>query len=77
MKSDEVVRALVDRGGVIGVEAAPNTTCSPKRATHNIDAVMDHVEYLIDLVGIDNVALGPDVIFGPHPCGGPLWRDGR
>jgi membrane dipeptidase len=66
MKSDEVVRALVDRGGVIGVEAAPNTTCSPKRATHNIDAVMDHVEYLIDLVGIDNVALGPDVIFGPH-----------
>lgn len=66
MKSDEVVRALVDRGGVIGVEAAPNTTCSPKRATHNIDAVMDHVEYLIDLVGVDNVALGPDVIFGPH-----------
>lgn len=66
MKPDDVLRALVDRNGVIGVEAAPNTTLSPKQETHNLDSVMEHVEYLIHLVGIDHVAFGPDLIFGDH-----------
>lgn len=66
MKPDSLVKELADNGGVIGVEAAPNTTCSATHPRHNIDAVMDHVEYLLDLVGIDHVAFGPDVIFGSH-----------
>ena len=31
-----------------------------------LEAVMDHFRYLVDLVGIDHVAFGPDTLFGDH-----------
>ena len=65
MKDDATLRALAAKGGVIGVEAAPHTTQQPGR-THDIDAVMAHVEYCIQLIGIDHVGLGPDTLFGHH-----------
>jgi len=33
---------------------------------HNIESVMEHFEYVVDLVGIDHVAFGPDTFFGDH-----------
>lgn len=27
---------------------------------------MEHLEYLIDLVGVEHVGLGPDTFFGDH-----------
>jgi membrane dipeptidase len=66
MKSDEVIRALATRGGVIGIEAAPHTTLSQSHPEHSVESVMEHVAYCIDLVGIDHVALGPDTNFGDH-----------
>ncbi|MFJ7832168.1 dipeptidase [Peribacillus sp. NPDC097284] len=67
MKSDEVLKACADKGGIIGVCAAPNTTLSSKNPNdHTIEAVMEHLEYLIELVGVDHVGLGPDTFFGDH-----------
>ncbi|WP_394237173.1 dipeptidase [Niallia oryzisoli] len=67
MKSDEVLKACAEKGGVIGVCAAPNTTLSAKNPNeHTIESVMEHLEYLIDLVGVDHVGLGPDTFFGDH-----------
>ena len=66
LKDDVLLRAVADTGGVIGVEASPHTTISPTYPRHSIDSVMDHVEYCIDLVGIDHVGLGPDTFFGDH-----------
>lgn len=67
MKPDEVLLACAEKGGVIGVCAAPNTTLSARNPNqHTIESVMEHVEYLIDLVGIDHVGLGPDTFFGDH-----------
>ena len=67
MKPDEVLLACAEKGGVIGVCAAPNTTLSSKNPNeHNIESVMEHLDYLIDLVGIDHVGLGPDTFFGDH-----------
>ena len=67
MKSDEVLKACAAKGGIIGVCAAPNTTLSSKNPNeHSIESVMEHLEYLIDLVGIDHVGLGPDTFFGDH-----------
>lgn len=66
MKPDEVIRALADRGGVIGIEAAPHTTLSPDHPEHSLDSVMDHFTYCVDLVGIEHVAFGPDTLFGDH-----------
>lgn len=67
MKRDEVLLACAEKGGVIGVCAAPNTTLSSKNPNeHTIESVMEHLEYLIDLVGIEHVGLGPDTFFGDH-----------
>jgi membrane dipeptidase len=63
---DEVLRACADKGGVIGVEAAPHTTLTEKRPHHNIESYMEHFEYIKDLVGIDHVAFGPDTLYGDH-----------
>jgi len=66
MKPDEVIRALADRDGVIGIEAAPHTTLSPDHVKHSLDSVMDHFTYCVELVGIDHVGFGPDTLFGDH-----------
>jgi membrane dipeptidase len=66
LKEDDLLRAVADTGGVIGVEASPHTTISPAHPRHSLDSVMDHVEYCIDLVGVDHVAFGPDPFFGDH-----------
>lgn len=68
MVPDDVIIACAKKGGVIGIEAAPHTTCSDKNPEQNIDAFFDHLLYCIDLVGVDHVAFGPDTIYGDH-CG--------
>ncbi|MBE1491355.1 dipeptidase [Plantactinospora soyae] len=66
MKPDDVIRACAERGGVIGIEAAPHTTLSEAHLEHSLDSVMDHFRYCVDLVGIDHVTFGPDTMFGDH-----------
>jgi len=66
MKPDEVIGAVADTGGVIGIEAAPHTTISKEHPEHSIDSVMDHFEYCVDLFGIEHVTFGPDTFFGDH-----------
>jgi membrane dipeptidase len=66
MKPDDVLRAVAATGGVIGVEAAPGSTRVRGRAEHDLDAVMAHMEYIAELVGVDHVGLGPDTFFGDH-----------
>lgn len=66
MKPDEVLVACAERGGVIGIEAAPHTTISPAHPRHDIDSVMDHFTYCVDLMGIDHVTFGPDTLYGDH-----------
>lgn len=66
MKPDDVLRAIADTGGVIGMSAAPHTTLSTAHPLHSIDSVMDHFRYCLDLVGIEHVAFGPDTLYGDH-----------
>ena len=66
LKPDDVIRACAEKGGVIGIEAAPHTTITQKNPRHGIDSFMEHFEYCAELVGIDHVAFGPDALFGDH-----------
>ena len=63
---DRVLKACADKGGVIGIEAAPHTTLTPTHPHHNIEAFMEHFEYIREMVGIDHVAFGPDTLYGDH-----------
>jgi membrane dipeptidase len=66
-KPDDVIRACAERGGVIGLEAAPGTTMvKPDLEEASIATFMRHFEYCVDLVGIDGVTFGPDTFFGDH-----------
>ncbi len=66
LKPDEIIKACAAKGGVIGIEAAPHTTISRKNPQHSLESFMEHFVYCVDLVGIDHVAFGPDVLFGDH-----------
>lgn len=63
---DDVLVACADKGGVIGIEAAPHTTITRKTPRHSIESYMEHFEYIADLVGIDHVSFGPDTVYGDH-----------
>ncbi len=66
MKSDDAIRAVAAGGGLIGIEAAPHTTLTAAHPHHSIESVMEHFEYVADLVGIDHVTFGPDTLYGDH-----------
>jgi membrane dipeptidase len=66
MKPDDVIKACAERGGVIGLEAAPHTTLSKEHPRHSLESVMDHFKYVVELVGIEHVAFGPDTMWGDH-----------
>jgi len=63
-KSDEALRAIADTGGVIGVVALPVFLTPEPAAT--IDHMLDHIDYIANLVGWRHVALGTD-----HPMQAP------
>ncbi|QAY65897.1 dipeptidase [Paenibacillus protaetiae] len=58
-KSDEELRAIAATGGVIGVFAMPWFVHGDPQAT-TIDHVLDHIDYIVSLVGTDHVAIGTD-----------------
>ena len=67
MLPDDVLKTIAEKGGVIGVEAggfAPRTEQHPEAT---IECILDHIKYLIDLLGVDHVGGGPDTFWGDHP----------
>lgn len=66
LKPDDVLRACAEKGGVVGIEAAPHTTLTERHRRHSIESFMEHFEYCVDLVGIDHVTFGPDALYGDH-----------
>ena len=62
--SDEVLKALAKKGGVIGVIGCPHTTSSKNYPRQSIESFFEHFEYIVNLIGIDHVAFGVDVFYG-------------
>lgn len=58
-KSDEELRAIAATGGVIGIFAMPWFVHADPEGT-TLDHVLDHMEYVIRLVGVDHVGIGTD-----------------
>ncbi len=61
-KDDTVIRRLAERGGVIGTNAFPNHYPAGFEAT--VDDFVTAMEYLIDLIGVEHVAIGTDFCMG-------------
>ena len=66
MKPDDQIKACAEKGGVFGIEAAPHTTLTNQHRQHSLESVMEHFEYVANLVGIDHAGFGPDTLYGDH-----------
>jgi membrane dipeptidase len=55
--SDEQIRMIGERAGVIGVNCI---LVSPKEEESTLDHYVDHIEHIVNLIGIDSVGIGFD-----------------
>jgi membrane dipeptidase len=55
--TDEMIQAMAERGGVMGMNFAPSFV-HPTQAT--VQGVVDHIDHIVDLVGPDHIGLGSD-----------------
>ncbi|TFG97130.1 diguanylate cyclase [Candidatus Thorarchaeota archaeon] len=66
MVPDDVLQSIAECGGLIGIEAAPGYTATNEEPVPSIDTYMKHLEYCVNLMGIDHVGCGPDTLYGDH-----------
>ena len=64
-KPDEVIRAIADTGGYIGICCIPAFL----GGSGDINAMLDHIEYVVKNFGIDHVAIGTDVAYTSSVAG--------
>ncbi|HHL41588.1 MAG TPA: diguanylate cyclase [Candidatus Bathyarchaeota archaeon] len=73
IKGDEVLKALAEHDGVLGVGGAGQGLRTKKHPVGSIESYMECVEYCIDLMGIDHVGCGPDTLYGAHQKLYEVW----
>jgi membrane dipeptidase len=61
---DEDLRACAARGGLVCVTAVPNSLSDDPH--QDINCVLDHYDYFVNLVGVDHVGIGTDTQVGDH-----------
>ncbi|MFW9902751.1 MAG: dipeptidase [Candidatus Thorarchaeota archaeon] len=61
LKTDEELKALAEKGGIAGVSAIPNQLSN--KPVQGIDDLLNHVDYIVDLIGNDKCAIGLDNVF--------------
>jgi len=61
---DAELVACASKGGLVCVTAVPNSLSQDPR--QDINCVLDHYDYLVELVGVDHVAIGTDTLVGDH-----------
>lgn len=62
LKTDEELVALANKGGVAGISAIPNQLS--RNPEQGIEDMLNHIDYIVKLIGIDQVAIGTDILFG-------------
>jgi membrane dipeptidase len=72
-KPDEVVRAIADSGGYVGVYSV----ASFLGRGGDLSAMLDHIEYLVKRFGADHVAIGTDIAYIPARADAEYRKMGR
>jgi membrane dipeptidase len=74
-KTDDIIRALKDNGGVIGCACYRNITGDEYCST--VDKWCEMVKLTVDIAGIDHVGIGTDRSHGHGPADYEWMRKGR
>ena len=62
-KTDEQLKTLANKGGVVGIYDLPYLAASPKQPT--VDDYMAHMEHALEVAGEDHVGVGSDAGLDP------------
>lgn len=62
---DHLIKAVAATGGLVGAVGFPGFISPSPRPT--LDQFIDHIAYMVDLIGIDHVGLGIDYYFAQYP----------
>lgn len=76
--SDEMIKALAENGGVIGLHAKSDLVNKKKKST--VEDLLSHVDYITGIVGVDHVGIGPDIVsidMYPKESCDRIWGEGR
>lgn len=63
--SDQEIRAIADKGGVLGVHFMTHKLTGTMQPQATMDDVLRQIDYIVNLAGIDVLGLGPDYIYDP------------
>ncbi|MFQ6029735.1 MAG: dipeptidase, partial [Dehalococcoidia bacterium] len=63
-RRDEELLACARKGGLIAITAVPNSLSDDPE--QDIECVLDHYDYMVNLVGVDHVGIGTDTSVGDH-----------
>ena len=66
-KTDQQLKALADKSGVMGIYDLPYLSASPKQPT--VDDYMAHMEHALKVMGEDHVGVGSDTGLEPFDTG--------
>ena len=58
VKTDEAIRALAAKGGVMGISGVRNFVSGKEPTT--LGSIVDHIDHVVQLVGIEHVGIGSD-----------------
>lgn len=65
--TDDQIRAVAERGGVIGVHTLPTYV---DESQPDAERVVDHVEHMIEIAGVEHVGVGADFVKSDGPRSG-------
>ena len=81
-KPDDQIKAMADSGGVMGVAPVPRMV-NDDMSKATLEGLLDHVDYIVGLVGVDHVGLGLDFTDAVERYAKPIkepwtiWRERR
>ena len=60
--TDEQMRAVAERGGLVGIATFADFVGDTSKGQPSLDDYLDHVNYAVELIGVDHVGIGTDIL---------------
>lgn len=58
--TDEMLRSLGEKGGVVGINFSPNFLGKTKDKVSRVEYMIEHIKHIKNIAGIESIALGTD-----------------
>jgi membrane dipeptidase len=69
--TDEQMKAAAARGGVVGMATFADFVADTTQGQPTMEQYIDNISYAVDLIGIDHVGIGTDIMDTAGPAG--IW----